>query len=107
MNNDKKANRKPFTHNAYIFRNYGPPRKGTMQRPGWLQHYGWARTEPDGSLTVFLHGTPLAGFEGTIRCFDFDKPQPPEPDWILAGGEDGEDQLEPQRPGEEEGGQED
>ena len=90
-------NPKPFTHNAYIFKNHGQPRRGQTKRPGWWQREGYARIEADGSFSVFLHSTPIGGFDGVIRCIEFGQPQPAEPTWLLAGGEA---EPEPRRPGE-------
>jgi hypothetical protein len=74
--------KKPFTHNAYIWKQYGPPRRGTSQRPGWWQGEGKARIEEkDGEIFIFLHSTPIGGFDGRIRCVEIGKPQPEAPDW--------------------------
>jgi hypothetical protein len=72
---------KPFTHNAYIWKNHGPPRRGVSQRPGWWQREGWARIDANGEIFVFLHSTPIGGFDGRIRCIEIDKPQPEAPNW--------------------------
>jgi hypothetical protein len=80
----------PFTHNAYIWKNYGPMRRGTSQRPGWWQREGMARIEPNGDIFVFLHSTPIGGFDGRIKCVEIDKPQPAAPDWAEIAPADGE-----------------
>ena len=74
---------KPFTHDAYIFKNEGL-RKG--RRLGlWIKE-GQARVEADGSLFVYLHSTPLGGFDGRVKCVKLGSPPPEE---------------KPQRPGED------
>jgi hypothetical protein len=73
-----------FTHDAYIFKSEGV-RKG--RRIGYWEKEGYARPEPDGEFFVYLHSTPIGGFDGRIRCRPFDSAPPPE-----ATGE------EPQRP---------
>ena len=94
-------NERPYTHNAYIFKNYGRPnRQG--QRPGWWQLEGRARIEPDGDFDVYLHSTPIGGFNGRIRCIRFDKPQPKEPDWLAVAAAHDEEERGPQRPGGDE-----
>ena len=56
---------KPFTHSAYIFKNEGLRKGRRLGR--WIDE-GVARLEPDGSFFVYLHSTPLGGFDGRIRC---------------------------------------
>lgn len=87
--------KKPFTHNVYIWKNHGPQRRGTSQRPGWWQGEGKARLEPNGEFFIFLHSTPIGGFDGRIRCVEIGKPQPEAPDWADIAAAEGE----PQRPG--------
>ena len=79
------AESRPFTHSAFIFKNEGL-RKG--RRFGRWINEGDARIEPDGSIFVYLHSTPIGGFDGRIRCLKIGT-QPPE-----------EGRATPQRPGE-------
>lgn len=77
--------RSKFTHDAYIFKSEGI-RKG---RPvGYWQQEGVARIEPNGDLFVYLHSTPIGGFNGRIMCRTYGAPPP-------------EDKEKPQRPGED------
>jgi len=74
-----------YTHDAYIFKSEGI-RKG--RRVGFPVNEGVGRIEPDGSISVYLHSTPIGGFDGRIVCRKFgSKP----PDF---------DEEKPQRPGE-------
>jgi hypothetical protein len=70
------------THYVYIWRNYGAPRRGTGQRPGWWQREGVKYIKADGEEAVFLHSTPIGGFGGLIRCVAIDEPQPQAPKWL-------------------------
>jgi hypothetical protein len=74
----------PYTHSAFVFKVEGL-RKG-FRRGRWINE-GDARIEPDGSIFVYLHSTPIGGFDGRIRCFKIGT-QPPE------------ERLVPQRPRE-------
>jgi hypothetical protein len=74
-----------FTHDAFIFKSEGV-RKG--KRLGFWVNEGMARIEPDGSLFVYLHSTPIGGFDGRIRCLKYGSPPP------------GSTMLVPKRPGE-------
>lgn len=71
-----------ITHYVYIWRNYGPPRKGTSQRPGWWQREGVKWITDDDEERIFLHSTPLGGFGGLMRCVAIDAPQPAAPKWL-------------------------
>ena len=62
-----------FTHDAYIFKTEGV-RKG--RRLGYWEKEGYARAEPDGSFFVYLHSTPIGGFDGRIRCRRYDAAPP-------------------------------
>jgi hypothetical protein len=77
--------RTKFTHDAYIFKNEGT-RKG--RKLGFPVAEGVARIEPDGSIFVYLHSTPIGGFDGRIRCRKYgDQP----PDFIGPPRRPGED----------------
>jgi hypothetical protein len=76
-----------FTHDAYAFKSEGI-RKG--RRIGYWEKEGYARQEPDGSFYIWLHSSPLGGFDGRIRCYEYDSEPPPD--------ETGDE--EPQRPGD-------
>ncbi len=85
-----------FTHDAYILKTEGM-RKG--RRLGFWVNEGVARIEPDGSLFVYLHSTPIGGWDGRIRCKKFgEKPpeikQTPQRPGAESGGDDGEDESE-------------
>jgi hypothetical protein len=75
-----------FTHDAYIFKSEGV-RRG--RRLGFFVNEGLARIKPDGSIFVYLHSTPIGGFDGRIRCCKFGTSPPAEFD------------PPPHRPGEE------
>jgi hypothetical protein len=62
------ADKTKFTHDAYIFKSEGV-RRG--RRVGYWEKEGYAREEPDGSLFVYLHSTPIGGFDGRIRCYRY------------------------------------
>jgi hypothetical protein len=67
--------KRKFTHDAYIFKREGV-RKG---RPlGYWQTEGVARKEPDGSFFIYLHSTPVGGFDGRIICREYGREPPPE-----------------------------
>jgi hypothetical protein len=70
-----------ITHYVYIWRNYGPPRRNG-QRAGWWQREGIQWSKPNGESSVFLHSTPIGGFDGRIRLVEIDKPQPAPPNWL-------------------------
>jgi hypothetical protein len=82
---------RPFTHRAYIFKSEGV-RKG--RRLGWWQEEGRARVEADGSLFVYLHSTPIGGFDGRIRCYGFDQQQPEPPPYLDMDAPQGGDEDE-------------
>jgi hypothetical protein len=81
-----------FTHDAFIFKSEGV-RKG--RRLGFWVAEGYARIEPDGSLFVYLHSTPIGGFDGRIRCIKYGSKPPGINPAPQRPGENG--------PGEEEG----
>jgi hypothetical protein len=60
--------RQSCTHDAYIFKVEGV-RKG-RKFGEWVPE-GYARIEPDGELYVYLHSTPVGGFDGRIRCTEY------------------------------------
>jgi hypothetical protein len=72
---------KPFTHYVYVWKNYGPQRRGTSQRPGWWQREGLSYIKDDGEIFTFLHSTPIGGMDGRIRHIPMDNEQPQAPDW--------------------------
>lgn len=76
-----------FTHDAYIFKCEGI-RKG--RRVGYWEREGYSRIEPDGSLTTYLHSTPIGGFDGRIKSRLYDTAPPDD--------ENGDE--EPERPGD-------
>jgi hypothetical protein len=78
------ADKTKFTHDAYIFKSEGV-RRG--KRVGYWEKEGYAREEPDGSLFVYLHSTPIGGFDGRVICKKYGEPPPAE-------------KKEPQRPGQ-------
>jgi hypothetical protein len=57
-----------FTHDAYIYKREGV-RKGKML--GYWEQEGYARQEPDGSFYIYLHSTPIGGFDGRIKCYEY------------------------------------
>jgi len=65
-----------FTHDAFIFKSEGM-RKG--RRLGYWIEEGVARIEPDGSFFVYLHSTPIGGFDGRIRCQKYGSKPPAMP----------------------------
>jgi len=87
-----QPNEKPFTHYVYFWKNYGPQRRGTSQRPGWWQREGVSRIDDNGEIFTFLHSAPIGGLDGRIRHIPMDKPQPQEPDWleVVAGEQQAE-----------------
>jgi hypothetical protein len=67
--------RSKFTHDAYIFKREGV-RKG---RPlGYWQAEGVGREEASGDFFVYLHSTPVGGFDGRIICRKFGEAPPAE-----------------------------
>jgi hypothetical protein len=86
----RKADRAKFTHDAYIFKVEGV-RRG--KRIGYWEQEGYARTDPDQSIHIQLHSTPIGGFDGRIKCYPYGTEEPPD--------ETGEDE-QPQRPGDDE-----
>lgn len=76
-----------FTHDAYVFKSVGVRKGG--HKLGYAVKEGFARIEPDGSIFVYLHSTPIGGFDGKIRCYKYGTKPPAEFD------------PPPQRPGEE------
>lgn len=90
MTKDASRNDKPpFTHTAWMLKTEFI-RKG--RRSGrWIDE-GVARAEPDGKIWVYLHSTPIGGFDGRICLV---KIGDPPPDAAPA----------PQRPGADNGGE--
>lgn len=66
---------KGFTHTAHIFKSEGV-RRG--RRLGYWVQEGYARHNPDGSGFVYLHSTPIGGFDGRIMLTPIGK-QPSQP----------------------------
>lgn len=64
-----------FTHDAYIFKSEGL-RRG--KRLGYWEKEGFARQEPDGSFFIYLHSTPIGGFDGRIKCREYGTEPPPQ-----------------------------
>ena len=80
------VDKREFTHDAYIFKSEGV-RRG--KRLGYWEKEGFARVEPDGSFFVYLHSTPIGGFDGRIKCFKYGNGPSEQPDGDIEDG-DGE-----------------
>lgn len=78
-----------YTHDAYIFKSEGV-RRG--KRLGYWEKEGFARLEPNDDFSIYLHSTPIGGFDGRIRCRKYGSEAPPEE----------KDEL-PQRPAQQKG----
>jgi hypothetical protein len=78
-----------FTHKAFLFKNEGL-RKG--RRVGrWIEE-GDARVEKDGSINVYLHSTPIGGFDGRIHLAKIGAQPPAEAP--LRPGDEGDDRVD-------------
>ena len=64
---------KQFTHTAHIFKSEGV-RRG--RKIGYWVHEGYGRDNPDGSRFIYLHSTPIGGFDGRILLTPIGKPGP-------------------------------
>ena len=85
---------KPFTHNIFVFKTEGARRGRRVGR--WINE-GVARSEPDGTMRLFLHSLPIGGFDGRMIVAPIGAPPPSEPEQqrsAPAGSEDGDEDSE-------------
>jgi hypothetical protein len=75
---------KPFTHTAWMFKTETIRRGKRVGR--WIEE-GVARMEPNGDCNIYIHSTPVGGFNGQIYLARIGT-QPPDAE------------PAPQRPGE-------
>ena len=67
--------RSDFTHDVYIFKREGVRRGRPL---GYWQTEGVARLKSDGEFFIYLHSTPIGGFDGRLVCRKFGSEPPPD-----------------------------
>jgi hypothetical protein len=82
-------NKPPFTHTAFMFKIEGSRRGRRLGR--WIEE-GVARLEPDGSFNVYVHSTPIGGFDGRIHCAKIGNKPPADESVPQRPGADGDDE---------------